>query len=295
MSTTSPPWGRYSDLRPDALTAIRAVVPMVYLPLGALEWRGPHLPFGLGGIVASAVTERVVRRTGGVVLPTTWWPITALPHTDSLAVRSEVMREFWVDIFEGLAAAGWRFVVIINGHTAPGHEIVLMDVAEQAMRQHGFLVLVLHPVELVDEEMLDHAALWESSLLLGLRADLVDLEALGTEALTPLDSGVIGRDPRGLASASLGKTTLDLAVERITKAVLQLMRDRDAGVLRALYEKRRARYQVSTSQSNQVSPEDLTLNWWNEIVNTECQTYPEHADDLSEDDKNPFPKRSSSQ
>lgn len=291
MSTTSPPWGRYSDLRPDALTAIRAAVPMVYLPLGALEWRGPHLPFGLGGIVASAVTERVVRRTGGVMLPTIWWPITTLPHADSLAVRSEVMRELWVDIFAGLAAAGWRFVVIINGHVTPGHEIVLMDVAEQAMRQHGFLVLVLHPVELVDEEMLDHAALWESSLLMGLRSDLVDLEALGTEPLTPSVSGVIGRDPRGLASVSLGKTTLDLAVERITKAVLQLLRDRDASVLQALYEKRRARYHASTSSASQVSPEDLTLSWWNDIVNTEYRTYAEHADDLPDDDKNPFPKR----
>src|SRR5437763_1208058 len=84
----TPPWGRYAELRPEQLEAIMAVAPVAYVPWGALEWHGPHLPLGLDGFTAEGVAERDVQRTGGVLLPTTWWPITALPHRYSLSIGS---------------------------------------------------------------------------------------------------------------------------------------------------------------------------------------------------------------
>src|SRR5262249_53372104 len=119
-------WGRYAELRPDQLEAILAETPVAYLPWGALEWHGPHLPLGLDGFTAEAVAERAVRRTGGVLLPTTWWPITALPHRLSLSIRSEVVQALWDGIFAELARAGFRVVVLLSGHYAQAHELVLM-------------------------------------------------------------------------------------------------------------------------------------------------------------------------
>ncbi len=263
MSAATPLWGKYTDLRPDALAAICAAVPVAYLPWGALEWHGPHLPLGLDGMIAEDVAERVAQHTGGVVLPTTWWPITTVPHAASLAINSEIVRRLWEDIFAQLAGAGWRVIVVITGHYAPVHEIVLMDTALQAMQQHnGLLVLALPPLALVDEEMLDHGALWETSVLLALRARLVDLDRLGTGTLTPANSGVMGRDPRGLASISLGNTTLDLAINRIAAAVEQLLREGTMAPLQVLYEHRRVRYQFYIDQCKQTSPEEAARLWW---------------------------------
>ena len=56
------PWGRYAELRPDQLAAIVAAAPIAYVPWGALEWHGPHLPFGLDGITAEGVAERAARQ-----------------------------------------------------------------------------------------------------------------------------------------------------------------------------------------------------------------------------------------
>lgn len=57
--------------------------------------------------------------------------------------------------------------MLISGHHAEGHELVLMDAAEHAIAEHGILVLAVPPLALVDELMLDHAAHWQTALLLG--------------------------------------------------------------------------------------------------------------------------------
>jgi creatinine amidohydrolase len=263
VTNGTPRWGRYAELRPHQLEALRKHYPVAFLPWGALEWHGPHLPFGLDGITAETVAERVVQRTGGVLLPTTWWPITTLPHQGSLSLPTTVVRALWDAILARLAAAEWQVVVILSGHYAQGHELVLMEAAEQAMRSTNMLVLATPPLGLVDEAMLDHAALWESSQLLALRPDLVDLEALGTEPLRPETSAVLGRDPRNAASSSLGQRAISLAVERVAVAVQELISDQRAEPLYALYARRRARYQSFLERYvNGGSYEDGLAAWW---------------------------------
>src|SRR5262245_5383167 len=217
----TPPWGRYAELRPEQLEAIVAAAPIAYVPWGALEWHGPHLPLGLDGFTAEGVAERVIQRTGGVLLPTTWWPITALPHRFSLSVNSQVIQALWDGIFAELARVGFRVVVLLSGHYAQGHELVLMDAAEHAIAAHGLLVLAVPPLALVDEEMLDHAAHWETALMMAIRPRLVDLDALGSGPLRPATSAVLGDDPRR-ATPTQGEAVIALATDRIVASVAAL-------------------------------------------------------------------------
>lgn len=84
---SNPRWGRYTDLHPDALADMLSHTPIAVVPWGALEWHGAHLPLGMDGIAAQYVADHVVQRTGGVLLPMTWWPMTTLPP--SLFVGSQ--------------------------------------------------------------------------------------------------------------------------------------------------------------------------------------------------------------
>jgi creatinine amidohydrolase len=163
-------------------------------------------------------------------------------HSASLDIEAPVLRSLWDSLFASLAAAGWDIIVVISGHCAPGHELLLMDAAEETINRHGVLVLALPPLALVDETMLDHAALWETSLLLALQPDLVNLPALGSAPLNAEESGVVGQDPRGAASPSLGSTAIHMAVEHLVKAVQQLRNKGNAAELAALYAQRRTRY-----------------------------------------------------
>jgi creatinine amidohydrolase len=242
MSSPTPIWGRYTDLRPKQLAAIRSQIPVVYLPWGALDWHGPHLPLGTDGFVAEAVAEQVVQITGGVLMPTTWWPGAALPRSNTLSVRKHIVHGLWSDLLIRLSEEGWRIVVIVNGHYDQDHEMVLIETAEEAIQEYGLLVLALPPLALIDNSLLDHAALWESSMLLSLYPQLVDLYALGNGELSEEQSAIQGRDPRGAASASLGDTVIRLAVDRVARAVNELIRSGNPAPLYALYEQRREIY-----------------------------------------------------
>jgi creatinine amidohydrolase len=263
--TDIPRWGRYTELRPTELEAIVAAAPVAYVPWGALEWHGPHLPFGLDGFTAEAVAERTVRHTGGVLLPTTWWPITALPHRFSLSINSQVVQSLWDGIFAELARAGFRVAVLLSGHYAQAHELVLMDAAEYAISAHNLLVLAVPPLALVDEEMLDHAAHWETALLMAIRPKLVALDALGAAPLHPANSAVLGDDPRR-ATPTQGDAALALATDRITASVTALLTHGGADVLRELYARRRAGYQRYVERYFRGSWEEAILAWWHERI-----------------------------
>lgn len=260
----APRWGRYAELRPDELERIRAAAPVAYLPWGGLDWHGPHLPLGLDGLVAEAVAERAVRRTGGVLLPVTSWPAASMPHPASVGLSGATLRAVLDEIFAGLARGGWRVAVVISGHYGPAHDLVTMSAAEHAIERRGLLALTIPPLALVDEEMLDHGGLWESSVLLALRPDLVDMVALGAGPLHPSASGVVGRDPRDTASPSLGLSALNLALERIVVAVADLLAKGDPAPLYALYGRRRERYQSFVARYGD-DPELATQAWWREL------------------------------
>ncbi|MBX0326999.1 creatininase family protein [Oscillochloris sp. ZM17-4] len=260
-----PVWGRYFELRPADLAAICDKVPVAYLPWGALEWHGPHLPLGLDGVVAEAVASRAIRRTGGVLLPTTWWPAGALPHPSSLSAAGASLGDLLDGLFAQLAAAGWRVAVIVSGHHGHAHELAMIDAAERAISRHGLLALAVPPLALVDETMLDHAALWETSLAMALRPDLVRLDALGREPLRIETSAVIGRDPRDTASASIGVSALNLAAERLAAAVIELRETDNMAPLRALYAQRRARYESFVERFGS-DGERATRAWWDDLT-----------------------------
>lgn len=257
-------WGRYSELRPDQLQAIVDGTPVAYVPWGALEWHGEHLPFGVDGFIAEAVCERSARRSGGVLLPTTWWPITALPHRFSLSIRSDVIQALWDAIFNELARAGFRVVVLISGHYAHAHELVLIDAAEHAIAAYNLLVLAVPPLALVDEQMLDHAGRWETALMLALHQRLADLSVLDRLPLSPQSTGVIGDDPRS-ATAQQGRSALVLATDRIVVSVQRLLAQGDAAALRELYARRRAIYQRYVERYFRGSWEQALLSWWKEL------------------------------
>lgn len=259
----SPEWGRYAELRPDQLERIVATTPVAYVPWGALEWHGPHLPLGVDGFIAEAVAERVARQVGGVVLPTTWWPITALPHRFSLSIQSEVAQALWDGIFAELSRAGFRVAVLLTGHYAQGHELVLMDAAEHAIASYGLLALAVPPLALVDEQMLDHAAHWETSLMLALRPRLTALEMLDATDMRPATTAVLGEDPR-LATSRQGDSALVLATDRIARSVRSLLANGDQEILRELYTRRRLLYQEYVERYFQGSWEDAIAMWWSE-------------------------------
>ena len=256
---------RYGELRPAQLARRLQQYPVAIAPWGALEWHGPHLPFGLDGLVAEAFSEMLAGRTGAVLLPTTYLPVTSLPHPQSISIRSENVRGVLRDLLEGLQGAGFQLVCLVSGHYAQGHELILAEAAEERTRSGGPTVLAGTPLALLgDPRLLDHAGRWEASQLLALRPELVDLELLGKDALPPpAQSAVLGEDPRA-ASAEQGEAILQQALAAWAGWMERLLRTADPSPLYELYAERRAAYQSYVEQYFQGSWEAAIEAWWKE-------------------------------
>lgn len=258
----------YADLRPDQLQARIEAAPVAYVPWGALEWHSVHLPVGLDGLLAECIAERAVMRTGGVVLPVMYLPITALPHRFSISFRASTVRAVLDDLLGELARVGFRVVVLLSGHYAQGHELVLMDTAEAAMAAHQIQVLATPPMALVDAAYLDHAGRWETAQLLATHPKLVDqrrlVQALNTYAAGHVaDLGILGDLPTEATAAS-GEIAIEQAVHAIDAWVRRLLQSPDPQPLSEFYAHRRSEYQPFVERYYQGSYEDAAAAWWSD-------------------------------
>lgn len=254
---------RYTELKPAALSERLATKPVAIVPWGALEWHGAHLPLGLDGLVAEAFSERLAQSSGAVLLPTFYLPITSLPHSHSLSLPTETVRKVWQGLFDELARAGFHLICLVSGHYAQAHEWVLTEIAESFTRSGQSRVLAGTPLSLLEKpELLDHAGRYETSQLLALRPELVELEALDPDDLPdPHRSAVLGRDPRE-ASAVEGEELIALGVQAWDDWVERSMAADGPDPLFELYERRRRSYQSYVERFFDGSWEAAIQAWW---------------------------------
>jgi creatinine amidohydrolase len=258
---------RYELMRPPEIVKEREQAPFAFIPIGPLEWHGPHLPLGTDGLHAHAVAVEVAGAVGGIVLPPYFIGSETVRPNDGSAqglkalgftggervvgmdfpanpVKSLYFEEgtFAVTVREMLRllkADGYRLIVIVNGHGAVNHQRALRRLAAEesdlprARVEYTMAFLPAHP-PLSDP---GHAEKVETSIMLALHPDLVDLASLPARDVTLKyqDYGIVegeafdGRptpdftlrssaDPRD-ATPQLGRATLDAEVARVAGIV----------------------------------------------------------------------------
>jgi creatinine amidohydrolase len=228
---------------------------IIFLPLGATEQHGPHLPLNVDVIIPTGVCERVARATGGLVAPTIQYGYKSQPRsgggqsfpgTTSLDANTLVL--VIRDVIRDLALHGARRFVLVIGHYENMYPSVEgLDLALRELRRDGITDITAMRLEywdFVERATLDkifpdgfpgteleHASLIETSLMLLLRPDLVALDKIpqeGRASFPPYDihppppgylreTGVLA-DARG-ANAEIGAWLMDDHVRLMTAAV----------------------------------------------------------------------------
>ena len=252
---------RYAEAFPDTLAAELARCPVLYVALGALEWHGDHLPLGLDGIVAERFVERLAERVGGVVMPSLWLPMTTLPHPVSLQVRTETAIAVWSDLIGMARKLSARALCVVSGHYAQGHMVELQSLAIAAMTEDPrFAVLAATPLEVLErDELLDHAARYETSQLMALRPDLVRLGRLSEGDAA--ETAVLGESPR-LASAEEGTALVEEALNRWESILRGVLATEDGSVFRVFTTRRLAANDAYIEAFYRGSWEDAIKRWW---------------------------------
>lgn len=190
---------QFEEMFPWEFAKAIAEAPICYLPLGVLEWHGEHNAVGLDALKAHAVCIRAAQQSGGVVVPPLYWATDSREDSGNglyltggvengeryhvpgnmFWIRPETFRYLLLDIYEAVRRRGFRVIVVVSGHwSRRGNLPVIRASGEEFLAQHPHMKWIL----LTDQEVVpdlhyphEHAAGGETSLLMAIRPDLVDL------------------------------------------------------------------------------------------------------------------------
>lgn len=198
----------YELMRPPDIVTEKKRLPLVFIPIGPLEWHGPHLPLGTDGLHAHAVAVETAHRVGGVVLPTYFvgtetvrlaeqgaQSLVALGFTGNERIVGMDFPEFPVkslyfeegafaltvrEILRLLKADGYKLLVVVNGHGAVNHQRTLRRLAAEESERPSvsvkYAMAFLPPAPPFSDP--GHAEKIETSIMMAMQPELVDVSSL---------------------------------------------------------------------------------------------------------------------
>ncbi len=198
----------------------------VFLPLGATEQHGPHLPLNVDVILPTGVCERVAREVGGIVAPTIPYGYKSQPRSGggeafpgTIGLDANTFSLVLRDVIRGLGAHGVRRLVVVNGHFENSWPAVEgLDLGLRELRRDGIADMQAMRLEYWDFVQratldrlfpngfpgteLEHASLLETSLMRLLRPDLVEIDKAPTDGPAKFPTYDRHPVPKGFVPAS---------------------------------------------------------------------------------------------
>jgi creatinine amidohydrolase len=168
--------------------ARRAPGALVVLPVGATEQHGPHLPIGTDFLIVEHLTRSAAREAQAsidvLVAPTfqTGSSHHHLPFGGTISLSTEHYYGALRDMTETLIQSGFRRLFIVNGHG--GNDELIQLVARDLALLHpcnlgaaSYWDLAREPLAKhapdLRERLPGHAGVFETSLIMALRPELV--------------------------------------------------------------------------------------------------------------------------
>jgi len=179
---------------------IRDSQAIVFIPCGALEQHGPHLPLGTDALLSTALAQSVAEQVKGLVAPTFSYGYKSQPKSGggqhfpgTTSLDGNSLSQMLRDVVRELARQGATKIVVVDGHyenqwfLTEGIDLALRDVGSSAslrvMRLEYWDFFTEAVLEQVFPEgfpgyALEHAAVMETSLMLHYHPDLVRLDLI---------------------------------------------------------------------------------------------------------------------
>ena len=225
---------KYTDLRPAEFRERLKEKPLAYLPLGTLEWHGEHLPLGADALQSEALMIACAQKFGGIVLPPLFLGpdrkkespdgsyLVGMDYAQSTNpnqpltgsaywVSYELFKVLLENIVEQLHRAGFK-AVFADGH-GPSRKTWVEFIPALEKKYGMKLIGITEEMKASWSYMIDHAAKNETSIMMHVAPELVDIFVFKQGADSPL-LGVNGVHPF-LANAKEGKAHFEDAMQML--------------------------------------------------------------------------------
>lgn len=239
----------FHRLRPWQIRERRDACPVLYVPLGTLEWHGLHNPMGADGLQAEEMAKRCAAH-GGVVFPTVYFGesrVNSLLETDP-KYQEGIAEYFGIDAalfgedrfpYSGMEQINHyqhHLIHIITEAASYGFELVVFVIGHYPLIEHARSAVMnynqwaydkkwkrISAMAVADFLMLrdqydspgDHAGGWETSHLLASDPETVDMSLASEE----LQYGIMTTRNPAYATAEFGNEIYDAAMKKILERV----------------------------------------------------------------------------
>lgn len=235
---------RMQMLRPQQILDRVKQCPVAYIPLGVLEWHGVQNPFGADALQAEGIAEACAQAGGGVVFPALYYGLfqdrmETIPRwqrpildwmgwdkthfgPEHLLTKPYEERERYVHLLvhmlNEVEAMGFAVAVFVAGHypqvdLARVAVLQFMD-SRKFEEQETLVAWSFGDAYLIEDQYPnagDHGGCWETSHLMHLHPETVDLSLLPERDEDLVGILICNRSPRE-ATAEFGKEIIDRAV-----------------------------------------------------------------------------------
>jgi creatinine amidohydrolase len=171
---------------------------VVFLPCGATEQHGPHLPLGTDALLASAICEDVAREVGGIVAPALSYGYKSQPKCGggqhfcgTTSIDGATLCAMVRDAVREFHRHGVKRLVLVNGHyenqwfVTEGIDLALRDIGSdlklEVMRLEHWEFCTEATINKIFPDgfpgiALEHAAVIETSMMMHYHPNMVSLE-----------------------------------------------------------------------------------------------------------------------
>lgn len=239
---------QFERMLPGELDEAVRECPLAWLPIGTLEWHGPHLPVGLDALKAHALCLRIAERAGGVVLPPNYFSILGMIFPWTFRHSPAAFSRIFLSSLRQLKRYGFKVIFAITGHYPPEQVLLLMALADTFMSFNDAVVVAAPEFAMAMEAGYygDHAAKWETSLMMELCPELVGKKELsglaGLRGFKLMGKGIHGANPAENASRDTGAAAVRVMVDNFSELAGRLLDNPDKNIARKFHRDTISKY-----------------------------------------------------
>jgi len=213
----------YEEMFPHEFKTALEHNPLAFLPLGSMEYHGYHNALGLDSLKAWKICQLAAQKIGGIVFPPLYLGVDAWPDIDlqkypnkqydCYHIDTNLYKQILENYFYRMIRIGFKKIFVLAGHY-PNSDIA--KIASKEYEKEGIKFVIVKEPDLIEDATGDHAGKWETSLLMALYPNLVDLKLM--EGKEDRLRAIEGEDPV-FATEKYGSELLDKMVLKIGELV----------------------------------------------------------------------------
>lgn len=213
----------YEQMFPHEFKSAIERTSVAFLPLGSLEYHGYHNVLGLDSLKVWKICQLVAKKVGGVVFPPLYLGLDGYPDLDLKKYPNKQFDCYHLDrnlykqvlenYFKRMARIGFKTIFVLAGHY-PNAEVT--QEAAAAFNTNEVKIIVAKEPDFIIGAEGDHAGKWETSIMMYLFPELVDLKLMSSKH--DRLRAVVGEDPFE-SSVDFGKEVVDKIVSGIAASL----------------------------------------------------------------------------